>query len=564
MKKYTKIISVLMIFVLCCTFFSGCSLFAPKAAYDLLDRSSQVIAKTNDNYKMTLTMDTTIESEENASLSTKFELLSMEKGVRGKIVTTLNKSVEDVAIKSENKSEFYETIDGESVLFYMNQGDVWTVSKRESRFVLSKMLTPTDAKADDLLKGIAVEKNKDGFAIKMKAADLMGLKTVSEMVEVGFENFELSVLQNVNVTLSFDKDYMLTGIHMDTIELSNEQSAEFAKRIGIDGNAKIKIDTSAKLDRYGKIYSTEVALPSKAKSDAVEVEENKINAAIILDETETKEEDQTEVPVVEEDVDDVDNIVSEEPVESEEEIDEMVTDSENTVSEDEKDISEQDVDVGQSDDENSIEDENSEVSIFDRNDTESSSVETSIFKESPESEESSEEQIEKSYLFELEGKQIEFGEITYTEFEKLIGYSIMDDEKSMILNPGEWQQINMRDKETKHVFSAIIENNTDESLQYKDCVIAQIAQDDIDISVCKVALKFAKDVIVGERAERDVLVEKFGEPDQEYNSDEEINEYTYTVYKWKEHSGEKPTSLELHVHYDSNIIKFICLGVESA
>jgi len=123
---------------------------------------------------------------------------------------------------------------------------------------------------------------------------------------------------------------------------------------------------------------------------------------------------------------------------------------------------------------------------------------------------------------------------TYDEFVALTGYQMKETREKSYLEADEREDIevyNPDDFDTP-LATINIENYSREDMMYKDCTITGIYQDDYVRLQDSELFTFPGNLKIGSKVTKDDLVELFGEPEYEYEDEEDYEDYSYEAYNW--------------------------------
>lgn len=331
MKKFTKIMAITLTVIMVMSAMTGCSLFGPKDAADLLAKSEKAMSAESGytidmkaDFDADLEMDmmgAAMDLDVPVTLTAKMDIFkntnihgTLEMGGNVKATVEMDGEKQDQSEKLDEEMEFYIEAGDKEITTYQKDGDDdWTYTKTENsadKFGLDKI--------DDVVGKAEMTKEKEGYSLSIALTDLMESKAFDEIVkeadledsleDVKIDEEEIKKLfEGVKAKYTFDKKYRLTGFSVDTIELDlGDMLKDLAKEMeksdeeadlgeleallnGGIKEAKISLSMSATIGGYGEVKEEDVVVSKKIKDEAVdasEVEDEDIDVEIDEDDIE--------------------------------------------------------------------------------------------------------------------------------------------------------------------------------------------------------------------------------------------------------------------------------------
>ena len=334
MKKFTKVLAMILALVLCMSSLAACSLFekGPKDSADLLSKSKEIMAKEeNANYHMDMNMGMSIvmkgkvegeDMEMNIPIDVKAKFDITEKYMHGKMdmsmdmkaSVTIDGKKEEMNESQEMKSEMYAVMDGDEITTYTkdDEDDTWYVSDEESAASaadIAEILEDEDF--SEIFEKAKLESTKDGYTVSMKMSDLMESEAFEDLmgemdmtdIGLGVDTDDLTdAMGDVNVKYTFDKDCRITGMTIEEIEIDlADVLGDAMSDSGIGGEEISKMtltmEFEIKLSKFGEIDEDDVKVPKSVKEEAIEESDIEIDWDEDEDEDEYDEEDEDDPSV---------------------------------------------------------------------------------------------------------------------------------------------------------------------------------------------------------------------------------------------------------------------------
>ena len=295
MKKFTKIMAIALTVIMVMGAMTGCSLFGPKDAADLLEKSQKAMsAESGYTIDMTANFDADLEMDMMGAamdldvpitLDAKMDVFNNKNihgtlGMSGNVKATVEMDGEkqDQSEKLDEEMEFYIEAGEKEITTYQKDGDDdWTYTKTENtadKLSLDKL--------EDVIGKAEMTKEKEGYSISIALVDLMESKAFKEILEEADVEDSLKdakideedikeLFKDVKAKYTFDKKYRLTGFSIDTIELDlGDMLKDLAKEMeksdedvdlgeleallsGGIKEAKISLSMSATIGGYGEV-----------------------------------------------------------------------------------------------------------------------------------------------------------------------------------------------------------------------------------------------------------------------------------------------------------------------
>ena len=312
MKKFTKIMAIALTVIMVMGAMTGCSLFGPKDAADLLVKSEKAMSAESGytidmkaDFDADLEMDmmgAAMDLDVPVTLTAKMDIFK-NKNIHGtlemsgnvKATVEMDGEKQDQSEKLDEEMEFYIEAGDKEITTYQKDGDGdWTYTKTENtadKFGLDKI--------DDVIGKAEMAKEKDGYSLEIALTDLMESKAFDEILkeadlEDSLEDIKIDkeeikkLFEGVKAKYTFDKKYRVTGFSIDTIELdlgdmlkdlakemekSDEETGLGELEALLNGGikeAKISLSISATFGGYGEVEEESVVVSEKIKDDAVD------------------------------------------------------------------------------------------------------------------------------------------------------------------------------------------------------------------------------------------------------------------------------------------------------
>lgn len=312
MKKFTKIMAITLTVIMVMSAMTGCSLFGPKDAADLLVKSEKAMSAESGytidmkaDFDADLEMDmmgAAMDLDVPVTLTAKMDIFK-NKNIHGtlemsgnvKATVEMDGEKQDQSEKLDEEMEFYIEAGDKEITTYQKDGDGdWTYTKTENtadKFGLDKI--------DDVIGKAEMAKEKDGYSLEIALTDLMESKAFDEILkeadlEDSLEDIKIDkeeikkLFEGVKAKYTFDKKYRVTGFSIDTIELdlgdmlkdlakemekSDEETGLGELEALLNGGikeAKISLSISATFGGYGEVEEESVVVSEKIKDDAIE------------------------------------------------------------------------------------------------------------------------------------------------------------------------------------------------------------------------------------------------------------------------------------------------------
>lgn len=331
MKKITKILSIILVAAMLVTAMTGCSLFGPKDAADLLEKSQKAMsAESGYTIDMTANFDADLEMDMMGAAMTLDAPITLDakmdvfnnKNIHGtlemsgnvKATVEMDGEKQDQSEKLNEEMEFYIEAGEKEITTYQKDGDDdWTYTKTEN--TADKLSLD---KIEDVIGKAEMTKEKEGYSLSIALVDLMESQAFKEILEEADVEDSLKdakideedikeLFKDVKAKYTFDKKYRLTGFSIDTIELDlGDMLKDLAKEMeksdedvdlgeleallsGGIKKAKVSLSMSATIGGYGEVKEEDVVVSKKIKDDAVdasEVEDEDIDFEIDEDDIE--------------------------------------------------------------------------------------------------------------------------------------------------------------------------------------------------------------------------------------------------------------------------------------
>lgn len=362
MKKFTKVLAIVLTIATVMTAMTGCSLFGPKNAADLLEKSEKAMASEKGyTIDMNAIMDADLDLDfMGAEMAIKLPISidaemdvydnskvhgTMEMSGSMKATVEMDGEKQEQSEKLDEEMEFYIDADDKNITTYQKDSDGdWTYSKTENsedKFDLGSI--------KDVIDKAEMTKEKDGYVISMNLVDFMDSKAFDDIMkeadiedtlkDSGLKEDDIKeIFKDVKVKYTFDKKYRVTGFSVDTVEIDlgdllKDLSEEMSKSdadvdLGelsalLEGGIKkatISFSLKATIGGYGEVTEEDVAVSKSIKDEAVEessvvVDDEDIDIDIEdEDEDEDKDEDvedkNDDKPAADDDKTDKDNNTS--------------------------------------------------------------------------------------------------------------------------------------------------------------------------------------------------------------------------------------------------------------
>ena len=169
----------------------------------------------------------------------------------------------------DQRIEIYTEEEGDATTQYMTDGSgTWYASTLESS-LFTERLTSTDLLSDAEFEAVSGD-DTAAYRLTIPGATLMEALSSSgvdaDSLLSGLGDEVTDALADTEAVYYFDKDCLLTGIHMDfdyNYDTSDDSSLTLSLSMGID----------CELGSYGKIDAAAVAVPSEVKEGAVSADD---------------------------------------------------------------------------------------------------------------------------------------------------------------------------------------------------------------------------------------------------------------------------------------------------
>jgi hypothetical protein len=296
-RRITKGLSVALAIAMCTSLFTGCSLFGPKNATELVKKSHDVMSELDENFRMEMLLDCDIKltsSVDGADLKLtvpmemKFNMdvcgdyshgnMDLESVMKYEAEYDGEKESDSEDI-SESSEIYYVVKDDETLVYTKTDGE-WSLETEDNDSEDNVMdLLDTD----EIFVDAEMEKVDDGYIVSTKLSTMLKNDSFSKLIEdedtfeefgeaIDMDEFE-KIAEEIAVVYQFDKNYRLTKISMDKIKLDlmkliTDDAAEDFEFDLDDAEFSLEMSMSIEFSKFGEIEENDVKVPKKVK-DAV-------------------------------------------------------------------------------------------------------------------------------------------------------------------------------------------------------------------------------------------------------------------------------------------------------
>ena len=250
--------------------FSGCSLFGPKSAVDVMEKY-----KTNqeniENYNMNGIIDLNMSMNSNNKEDSMFNFDNFEIPLNFSLDMNVGKDsmAGDIQVSyslfgMEAKSSVDTFLDMKNnIIFSKTEKNDWVKSTLDSNNLNMpfKEINPNDYEKFEF------EKTNSGYKLSAKMADLNDSNFLKSILSYFNEDDikDMKISDKGSITYNFDKDCNLTSIKINKIEVLNKSTQ------GTDSEeSTITISSTIKFTKYNKLKTSDYEIPEKVIKNAKE------------------------------------------------------------------------------------------------------------------------------------------------------------------------------------------------------------------------------------------------------------------------------------------------------
>jgi hypothetical protein len=325
MRKFKRLMAVLLIFVLCASVFTACkkdehktedstpttnpTANEPKNATELIEMSAEAMADANSNFHFDLLIkfDASMNNKEdgmNMAINIPAEIklngdiaekymhgdMSIAAEVKAEVEMDGQKQTESQSVSEE--AEFYYVIDEESktATVYVNKDDQWLFSEQNVEELISNIVPSEEA--DKIYHSAEMTKDGDGYVVSIAFADILKNANIIDTVKDNVASDEKDSLDEIDIdaiaeifgdaklTMTFNEDKYLTSLTTGKVAIQlkdvlPEDLVNQAAESGIDLNAlDVNFELTMNMNKFGEIKANDVEVPDSVKDVAIKSEDD--------------------------------------------------------------------------------------------------------------------------------------------------------------------------------------------------------------------------------------------------------------------------------------------------
>ena len=281
MKKYVKIMVLMLCMVFTVGILSACSLMGPKdakSAFEKYYKVSSSVENYHTDIDMDMKMDMGFEDKEMASqleqamgvssFEVPFDIgMSMDVG-KESAHGDIDMAMSLMGQSEKEKGEMYIDIADGYTYTKMDSEDSWTKSEYEES-AMNQLITEADLKDVDWSK-FKFEKTDNGYVATIAMEDVPSLldSAGGYLGDVDFDDYEID---GGDIVFTFDKKCMLTKMEMKDVKMAGKVDVGSGL-----GNMTCDIDINVVMDvsKVNELKAEDYEIPSKVKKDVDDTDDS--------------------------------------------------------------------------------------------------------------------------------------------------------------------------------------------------------------------------------------------------------------------------------------------------